>query len=85
MRTQRDEWRHVLAFAIAGTVLSVTICATLMRFAGPSWLNLVLVAGAEGALGAGGARWWSGRPRRARRGPTDEDIEDDAVSRAVGR
>ena len=82
MRAQPDERLHVLAFAIAGALLSVAICTTWAQLSGSPWFGL-LVAAAEGALGAGGARWWSGRPRRARGAPTDEDVEDAAVSRAV--
>lgn len=80
----KDEPRlgvHVLAFALVGAVLSVAICA-LVGWApggGLGWL----VAAAEGAVGAGGARWWSGRPPRARRHPSDEEVEDGAATRAV--
>jgi len=60
----RREWVHVLVFALVGAVLSVALCAWwgLFQIAGWSWL----VAAAEGAVGAGGARWWTGRARARR-------------------
>ena len=55
---------HVLVFALVGGILSVALCAWwgLFQIAGWSWL----VAAAEGAVGAGGARWWTGRARARR-------------------
>ena len=57
---------HVLVFALVGAVLSVALCAWwgVGTIAGWSWV----VAAAEGAVGAGGARWWTGRAhaRKAR-------------------
>ena len=86
----KDEPRpgvHVLAFSLAGAVLSVAICAAvgMMSATDPGWgLALaVAVAAAEGAVGAGGARWWSGKPPRRRRYPSDEEVEDQAVAAAV--
>lgn len=56
---QRREWVHVLAFALVGAVLSTTLCGSwnMLGAHGLAWL----VAAAEGAVGAGGARWWTGR------------------------
>ena len=57
---------HVLVFALVGAVLSVALCASwgVGAIVGWSWV----VAAAEGAVGAGGARWWTGRAhaRKAR-------------------
>ena len=83
LRAELDERRHVVAFAITGAILSVTICVVAGMVHGSTAWVVVLVAAAEGAIGAGGARWWSGRPRRVRRTPTDEQVEDEAVSRAL--
>jgi hypothetical protein len=64
---ERREWVHVLAFALVGGVLSVMICSMWGMFVAGGWY--VLVAAVEGVVGAGGARWWTGRAhaRRARR------------------
>lgn len=56
---------HVTVFALVGAVLSVTIFGMLGLLQSTSWF--ALAAAAEGALGAGGARWWTGRAL-ARRG-----------------
>ena len=63
---QRGERVHVLVFALVGGVLSVVLCAWWGMFTTGSWY--VLVAAAEGVVGAGGARWWTGRAhaRKAR-------------------
>ncbi|GEL99368.1 hypothetical protein [Cellulomonas terrae] len=55
----RREWVHVLVFALVGAGLSMTLCASwnLLALSGWAWF----VAAAEGAVGAGGARWWTGR------------------------
>ncbi len=62
-RTDR-EVVHVTVFALVGAVLSVVLCQYLgvVSAAGVP----AAVAAAEGAVGAGGARWWSGRARRRR-------------------
>jgi hypothetical protein len=63
---ERRERVHVAVFALVGGVLSVALCA---------WWGILVVtwwpwviAFAEGVVGAGGARWWTGRAhaRRAR-------------------
>ena len=56
---ERREWVHVLVFALVGGVLSVALFAWwgVLGLAGWSWV----VAFAEGVVGAGGARWWTGR------------------------
>lgn len=56
---QRREWVHVLVFALVGAVLSATLCAswTMLETNGWAWF----VTAAEGAIGAGGGRWWTGR------------------------
>ena len=56
---QSREWVHVLAFALVGATLSVMLCASwsILGTVGWEWA----VAAAEGAVGAGAARWWSGR------------------------
>jgi hypothetical protein len=72
---ERLEWVHVLVFALVGGVLSVTICSFGGFYATGGWW--VLVAAAEGVVGAGGARWWTGRAR-ARRGRWS-DQEDAAL------
>lgn len=53
------EWVHVTAFAVVGAALSVTLFATLNLVGAIPWF--ALVAAAEGAIGAGVARWWTGR------------------------
>ena len=50
---------HVLVFAVVGAVLSVALCAMVNLLAANPWF--ALVAAAEGAIGAGVARWWTGR------------------------
>jgi hypothetical protein len=76
-RTDR-ELVHVGVFALVGAVLSVAICVAI-GLADPVSPQSLLAA-VEGAVGAGGARWWSGwalRRRTARPpAPTAEDIED---------
>lgn len=78
LRRSRSELVHVAVFALVGAVLSVAICLAvgLVDPAGPQ----ALLAAAEGAVGAGGARWWSGwaTARRERRPatPTAEQVED---------
>ena len=89
LRGVSAEWVHVTTFAVAGAVLAGPVLATMLRLASDrpiAWAEIsgvLAVATVEGALGAGGSRWWSGRPRRVRRGPTDEQLEDEAVSRAL--
>lgn len=63
---ERREWVHVLVFALVGGVLSVAICSIWGLGMTGAWY--ALVAAAEGVVGAGGARWWTGRAhaRRAR-------------------
>jgi hypothetical protein len=64
------EWVHVVVFALVGAVLSVTLCAFVGMLGAVDWY--ALVAAAEGAVGAGGARWWSGRAHARRDTVTDE-------------
>jgi hypothetical protein len=59
LQSSSREWVHVAAFAVVGAVLSVTLCAMVNLLAASPWF--VLVAAAEGAIGAGVARWWTGR------------------------
>jgi hypothetical protein len=60
LRHERREHVHVAVFAAVGALLAALL---LLPVAGPSgWIVLGLV---EGALGAGGARWWSGRAHAA--------------------
>ncbi|KQR07728.1 hypothetical protein [Cellulomonas sp. Leaf334] len=56
---QRREGVHVLVFASVGALLAMTLCGWwgMLGITGWAWF----VAAAEGAVGAGGARWWSGR------------------------
>jgi MFS family permease len=68
---ERREWVHVLVFALVGGVLSVTICAFWGSYATSGWW--VLVAFAEGVVGAGGARWWTGRARARRARWSDQE------------
>ncbi|WP_051275082.1 hypothetical protein [Cellulomonas sp. URHD0024] len=65
LRNIADERVHVAVFALTGACLSVGLCVALgVEFwSSRAWLILP-VAAAEGVLGAGGARWWSGRPAR---------------------
>jgi hypothetical protein len=65
LRRQPSERVHVLVFALVGAVL----CPALLVAGGlpvgsSQWLAVLAVA--EGALGAGGGRWWTGRVRRRR-------------------
>lgn len=53
------EWVHVTVFALVGAVLSVTLMGMFAFMQATPWFALVALA--EGALGAGVARWWSGR------------------------
>ncbi|WP_421732786.1 hypothetical protein [Cellulomonas sp.] len=53
------EWVHVAVFAAVGALLSVTLCAWFHLLQVVAWYTLV--AAAEGAVGAGVARWWTGR------------------------
>jgi hypothetical protein len=64
------EWVHVTVFALVGAVLSVILFAMLNFFSVVPWY--ALVAAAEGAIGAGGARWWSGRAHARRVTYSDE-------------
>jgi len=86
LRRSRREAVHVGAFAVVGATLSVAICVVLgvVELVGPH----SLLAALEGAVGAGGARWWSGWTlrRRATRpsAPTDEDVEDAILDGAQG-
>jgi hypothetical protein len=75
LRDEPLERVHVAVFAAVGAVLAVVLLAI---WSGPSvWLALGFV---EGALGAGGARWWSGRAHRrtalARPRPPAPEPED---------
>lgn len=83
LRRAHQEWVHVLVFAVVGAGLSVAIMMALGAGIDAAWW-----ASLEGALGAGGARWWSGATyRRTRRsgagGTTDEQVEDAAVDAQV--
>ncbi|WP_028047509.1 hypothetical protein [Cellulomonas sp. URHE0023] len=80
LRNEPDEGRHIAAFAVTGAVLSVLICAAVQLVQGPAAWVVVLVAAAEGAIGAGGARWWSGRTRWRRAGT---QVDGDAVDVAL--
>jgi hypothetical protein len=64
------EWVQVLVFALVGAVLSVALCAWWGLFGMVGWAWIV--AAAEGAVGAGGARWWTGRAHARRARWTDE-------------
>ncbi|WP_028047307.1 hypothetical protein [Cellulomonas sp. URHE0023] len=69
LRRQRREWTHVAVFALVGAVLCPVMIAFAQALGGNSVggpLVLVLAAVGEGALGAGGGRWWTGRGRRRR-------------------
>ncbi|NUU16495.1 hypothetical protein HP550_04450 [Cellulomonas humilata] len=60
LEKSRREWVHVAAFALGGAVLSVTLFAMFgILQSGEGWYTLI--AAAEGALGAGVARWRTGR------------------------
>ena len=59
LQSSSREWVHVAAFAVVGAVLSVALCAMANLLAANPWF--ALVAAAEGAIGAGVARWWTGR------------------------
>lgn len=59
LQSSSREWVHVAAFAVVGAVLSVALCAMVNLLAANPWF--ALVAAAEGAIGAGVARWWTGR------------------------
>jgi uncharacterized transporter YbjL len=78
LRDERRELVHVAVFAVVGALLAALL---LLPVAGVSgWIVLGLV---EGALGAGGARWWSGRAHKAYarprlRSPEPEDALIDA-------
>ncbi|GEM_PF-14919 len=63
MRGRRREVEHVLAFAAAGAVLSPVLVSIGAPSLGGS-AGLLAVAVLEGAVGAGGGRWWAGRARR---------------------
>jgi len=72
----RSEWVHVLAFAVVGAVLAVAIVGWVQPDpVGPiaAWLML------EGAVGAGGARWWSGWARRRVAARDDPPSEQHSV------
>lgn len=64
------EWVHVTVFALVGAVLSVTLFGMLNYLSVVGWY--ALVAAAEGALGAGVARWWTGRVHAGQTRWTDE-------------
>jgi hypothetical protein len=66
LRRSSREWVHVSVFALVGAVLSVTLCAMVGLLDADPWF--ALIAAAEGAIGAGVARWWTGKVR-ARREP----------------
>ena len=66
---ERREWVHVLVFALVGAVLSTALCASWSMLGTDAWSWIV--AAGEGAVGAGGARWWSGRAH-ARAAPWTE-------------
>lgn len=59
LSVQGRERVHVLVFALVGAGLSTALCASwsMVGITGWAWV----VAAAEGAVGAGGARWWQGR------------------------
>ncbi|MEZ0448976.1 hypothetical protein [Cellulomonas sp. ICMP 17802] len=86
VRRSRREAVHVGAFALVGAALSVALCVGF-GVVQPVSPHAVLAA-LEGAVGAGGARWWSGWARRRRAGrprtPTDEDVEDAVLDDARG-
>ena len=67
LRNEPRERVHVAVFALVGAVLSVACFGSLGSIGTFGWV-LPAVA-AEGAVGAGVARWWSGlvRARRARK------------------
>jgi hypothetical protein len=70
---------HVAVFALVGAVLSVVLMAIFVHL-DPIGLG-GLVAAVEGAVGAGGARWWTGLAQARRRpvpsGPaSDEQVQD---------
>ncbi|UZN04462.1 hypothetical protein [Cellulomonas sp. S1-8] len=67
LRREPRESRHVAVFALVGAVSCVLLCGVGRTYALDA--PLVLLAAAEGALGAGGGRFLLGvaRRRRARR------------------
>jgi|GEM_PF-861416 len=65
LRREPRERVHVVVFALVGAVLCTLLLAQgQVPVASSGWL--LLVCAAEGALGAGGGRWWTGRARRGR-------------------
>ena len=64
LRKVTREWVHVAVFALVGAVLSVTILGMLGLLRGELWFTAV--GAAEGFVGAGVARWWSGRGQARR-------------------
>lgn len=90
LRGVRAERVHVAVFALVGAVLAWPVLLAVVAVivgGGVEWEaapGALVIAAAEGAVGAGGARWWSGRrPSRPRPRPSDEEVEDEAVARAV--
>ncbi|WP_456786932.1 hypothetical protein [Cellulomonas sp. P5_C5] len=61
---------HVLVFALVGGILSPALCAWWGLLGMPAWAWIV--AAAEGVVGAGGARWWTGRVRAGRQRWSEE-------------
>jgi len=78
MRGVPSERVHVAAFALVGAVLAGPVLLLMLArvSSGPIvWDELwcvLAIATVEGAIGAGGARWWTGR--RARRSRSGDDL-----------
>ncbi|WP_148076671.1 hypothetical protein [Cellulomonas sp. PhB150] len=60
LRGEAHEWVHVLAFAAVGAVLAAAICSAVAAAIHIDLGVAAAWAALEGAVGAGGARWWSG-------------------------
>ena len=75
LQSSSREWVHIAAFAVVGAVLSLTLCAMVNLLAANPWF--ALVAAAEGAIGAGVARWWTGRVHLRRQAWSD--VQDAAL------
>jgi len=69
LRNVTREWVHVVVFALVGAVLSATILGMVGLLRADGWLSLVALA--EGLVGAGVARWWSGLAQARR----DREVE----------
>ncbi|AEE46917.1 hypothetical protein [Cellulomonas fimi] len=67
LRGRSREGEHVAAFALVGAVLAPAVLVLGSSVPpGPWGTGTCVLAAAEGAVGAGVARWWTGRARRRR-------------------